>query len=148
MKSSAVFYLFPFVLALMSHPVWAGEGVKITKLLQGSETIEGKAIAYPPSDKAEMAVLMVDLAPGKEIGLHMHPVPLVVYMMEGELEVEVSGGGKHKLQAGTAFLEVVNTWHNGFNRTDKPVKFLVVFAGEKGKANLISAETKEPFPGK
>ena len=142
MKPSAVLYIFPFVLALLSSPVRAEEHVKITKLLQGSETIEGKTIAYPPSDKAEMAVLLVELAPGTEVGLHMHPVPLVVYMMEGELEVEVSGGGKHKIPSGTAFLEVVNTWHNGFNRTDKPVKFLVVFAGEKGKTNLIRAETK------
>ena len=142
MKPSTVVYTVAFVVAFASSPVWADEDVKITKLLQGSETIEGKAIAYPPSDKAEMAALMVEIAPGKEIGLHMHPVPLVVYIMEGELEVEVSGGGKHKLSAGTAFLEVVNTWHNGFNRTDKPVKFLVVFAGEKGKPNLIRAETK------
>jgi quercetin dioxygenase-like cupin family protein len=142
MKPSAVVYAVAFVLALSNSPVWAEEHVKITKLLQGSETLEGQKIAYPPSDKAEMTALMVEVAPGAEIGLHMHPVPLVVYVMEGTLDVDVSGGGKHKIEAGKAFLEVVNTWHNGINRTDKPVKFLVVFAGEKGKDNLIRAEKK------
>ena len=142
MKPSAVFYAIPFVLALMSSPVRAEEPVKITKLLQTSETIEGKTIAYPPSDKAEMTALLVEIAPGEGIGLHMHPVPLVVYMIEGELEVVVSDGATHKIPTGTAFLEVVNTWHKAFNRTDKPVKFLVVFAGEKGKENLIRAEAK------
>lgn len=142
MKPSTLMYLLPFALALVSSPVLAEEHVKITKLLQSSTTIEGKTIVYPPADKAEMAVLLVELAPGGEIGLHMHPVPLVVYMMEGELEVEVKGGKTHKISEGSAFLEVVNTWHNGSNRTDKPIKFLVVFAGEKGKMNLIRAEAK------
>ncbi len=142
MNRSAVVYVIVFMLTLAGNIVRAEEGVKITKLLQGSETIEGKTIVYPPSDKAEMTALMVEVPPGKEIGPHMHPVPLVVYMMEGELDVEVTGGGKHKVTAGKAFLEVVNTWHNAYNRTDKTAKFLVVFAGEKGKVNLLTAETK------
>lgn len=142
MKPRAMVYTVAFVLAFASSPVWADEPVKITTLVQGSETIEGKTIAYPPSDKAEMTALMVEVAPGAEIGLHMHPVPLVVYVLEGTLDVDVSGGGKHKIEAGKAFLEVVNTWHNGINRTTKPVKFLVVFAGEKGKPNLLRVEKK------
>lgn len=141
MKKRFLFYVLPLAFALMVSPVRADEPVKITKLLQGSTTIEGKSIAYP-TGTAEMAALMVEVAPGKEIGLHMHPVPLVVYIMEGELDVEVAEGGKHKITAGQAFLEVVNTWHNGINRGKKPVKFLVVFAGEAGKSNLIRAETK------
>jgi quercetin dioxygenase-like cupin family protein len=142
MKPRAVLFSVVLIVAFGSASVQAEEDVKITELLKGSETIEGKTIVYPPSDKAEMAALMVEVAPGKEIGLHMHPVPLVVYVMEGTLDVEVSGGGKHQITAGKAFLEVVNTWHNGINRGDKPVKFLVVFAGEKGKPNLLRAEKK------
>lgn len=142
MKPSAVVYTVAFVLAFASSAVWAEEPVKITKLFQGSKTIEGQTIVYPPSDKAEMTALMVEVAPGAEVGLHMHPVPLMVYVMEGTLDVEVSGGGKHKIEAGKAFLEVVNTWHNGMNRTKEPVKFLVVFAGEIGKSNLIRPEKK------
>ncbi len=142
MKPNATLYIVSLLLAFVSHPVQAAEDVKITKLLQSTTTIEGKAIAYPPSDKAEMSALLVEIAPGKEIGLHMHPVPLVVYMLEGELDVEVADGGKHKIPAGKAFLEVVNTWHNGINRGDTPAKFLVVFAGEIGKSNLIRAGGK------
>ncbi len=142
MKPSSIVYIVAFVVAFTSSAVFAEEPVKITKLLQETKTIEGQTIVYPPSDKAEMSVLMVEVAPGAEIGLHMHPVPLVVYVMEGTLDVEVVGGGKHKIEAGKAFLEVVNTWHNGINRTKEPVKFLVVFAGEIGKANLIRAEKK------
>jgi len=142
MKANAMRYILLFVIALVSSPLHAEEAVKITKLLQSSTTIEGQTIAYPPSDKAEMSALMVEVAPGEEVGLHLHPVPLVVYVMEGELDVEVAEGGKHKIPAGKAFLEVVNTWHNGINRGKVPVKFLVVFAGEIGKSNLIRGEKK------
>ncbi|HEY5648793.1 MAG TPA: cupin domain-containing protein [Nitrospiria bacterium] len=141
MRPSYLLFSLSVIAVLLSSPVLAEESVIINKLLQGSDTIEGKAIAYP-TGKAEMSALMVEVAPGAEIGLHMHPVPLVVYVMEGELDVEVSGGGKHKISAGKAFLEVVNTWHNGINRGKTPVKFLVVFAGEAGKSNLIRAEKK------
>jgi len=38
---------------------------------------------------------------------------------------------------GDSFLEVVNTWRNGKNRGATPVKLLVVFAGVRGKPNLV-----------
>jgi quercetin dioxygenase-like cupin family protein len=142
MKLSAVIYAAAVLFFLSSSPVWAKEGVKITTLVKSSETIAGKKIAYPPSDKAEMSALLVEVPPHSEIGLHMHPVPLVVYVLEGTMDVEISGGEKRKYEQGTAFLEVVNTWHNGINSTDKPLKLLVVFAGEVGKSNLIGAKTK------
>ena len=143
MKRIALLSVFAFILTAFTASGWAEEAVKITSLLQSSETLIGQKIAYPPSDKAEMAALMVEMAPGAEIGLHMHPVPLVVYVMEGTLDVDVQDGSKHKIEAGKAFLEVINTWHNGINRGEMPVKFLVVFAGEIGKDNLIRAEQKK-----
>ena len=127
--------------ALSLTPAWAGEGVTITPLVQGSKTLNGKAIEFPKQN-AEMTAIMVEIAPGAEIGLHMHPVPLVVYVLQGALDVEIQGGEKHVIVEGKAFLEVVNTWHNGFNRGKTPVKILVVFAGEAGKQNLIRAEAK------
>ena len=142
MKPKALLSAISFFFMFSVIAVWADEPIKITKLLQGSETLEGEKISYPSSDKAEMSALLAEIAPGAEIGLHMHPVPLVVYVMEGTLDVEVQGGGKHQIEAGKAFLEVVNTWHNGINRGKTPVKLLIVFAGEKGKQNLIKAESK------
>jgi len=45
MKPSSVVYSIAFVFALTISPALAEEPVKITKLLQSSETIEGKTIA-------------------------------------------------------------------------------------------------------
>ena len=142
MKPYTVFSALAFSLAVLTTPVLAGEGVKITSLVQGSKTLNGKKIVYPKTENAEMTAIMAEIAPGAEIGLHMHPVPLVVYVLQGTLDVEIQGGEKHQIEEGKAFLEVVNTWHNGINRGNTPVKLLVVFAGEVGKKNLIRAEVK------
>jgi len=67
----------------------------------------------------------------------MHPVPVLVYIMEGELTVEADGQPARTYKAGQAAVEVVNTWHNGLNRGSVPVKFLVVYAGEEGKPTTL-----------
>jgi quercetin dioxygenase-like cupin family protein len=142
MKKIGLFFVCTFLLTFLTAPVWAAEGIKITTVMQASETLLGQKIAYPKTDKAEMTALLVEMEPGTEVGLHMHPVPLVVYVLEGTLDVEMSDGSKHQIEAGKAFLEVVNTWHNGLNKGKTPLKFFVVFAGVQGKDNLIRAEQK------
>ena len=45
--------------------------------------------------------------------------------------------GTHAFSAGQGLAEIVNAWHNGRNLGDKPCRFLIVFAGQKGTPNLI-----------
>jgi quercetin dioxygenase-like cupin family protein len=116
------------------------QDVKVTAVMKGSTTVGGKQIEYPKTDKAEMASVLIDIQPGKESGRHMHPVPTYVHVLEGTLTVEFEDGSRQTFQAGSGFLEVVNTWHNGKNLGDVPLKFLVVFAGAEGKPNLIRPE--------
>ena len=76
----------------------------------------------------------------REYGRHMHPVPTYVHVLEGILTVEVEDGSRQTFKAGNGFLEIVNTWHNVKNLEEVPLRFLVVFAGEEGKPNLIQPE--------
>ena len=121
-------------------PVGAEQDVRVTAVMKGSTTIGGQKIEYPKTDKAEMASVLVEIQPGKESGRHMHPVPTYVHILEGTLTVEFEDGSRQAFKAGSGFLEVVNTWHNGKNFGEVPVKFLVVFAGEEGQPNLIRPE--------
>ena len=111
-------------------------GLKLTPVLETTTTITGQPIRFPQGDNQFTAVL-AEVAPGGQVGRHMHPVPLFVYMLEGTLSIEMDGHGTHTFSAGQGFAEVTNTWHNGRNLTDKPVRFLIVFAGQKGTPNLI-----------
>ncbi|MEP6960092.1 MAG: cupin domain-containing protein [Nitrospirota bacterium] len=120
--------------------VRADQDVRVTPVMKGETTIGGLRIVYPKSEKAEMASVMVEIQPGRESGRHMHPVPTYVHVLEGTLTVEFEDGTRQHFEAGKGFLEVVNTWHNGKNLGEGPLKFLIVFAGEEGKPNMIRPE--------
>ena len=111
-------------------------GVKLTPLLETATTITGQPIRFPQGENQFTAVL-AEVAAGGQVGRHMHPVPLFVYILEGTLSIDMEGHGTHTFSAGQGFAEVTNTWHNGRNLTDKPVRFLIVFSGQKGVPNLI-----------
>ena len=78
--------------------------------------------------------------PGGRTPLHQHPIPVYVYVMEGALEVQTEGKPVRSYKAGEAFLESVGRWHQAFNKSDKPVKLLVVFWGEEGKPTTKNKE--------
>ena len=125
------------VTAVFAAPLTAQVKFSSTPILQSSVTNAGGPITYPATDSAEVTALRVDIGPGGETGRHMHLYPAFVYVLEGAVEVEIEGGGGHSYKAGDSFVEAVNAWHNGRNRGSTPVKLLVVFAGVRGKPNLV-----------
>lgn len=106
-------------------------------LLKASATIGRQKLEYLRTHKPEIEVMLVEIKPGGQSGRHMHPVPTLVYVKEGTLTVELDDGSRHKCQAGTAVLEVINTWHNARNRGRQSLKLLVSYLGEKGRPNLL-----------
>ena len=70
---------------------------------------------------------MATIEPGGQIARHKHDTrPGLVYTLEGSL-VEGRPSGERKFSAGeeSAMLEDFETDHWIYNRTDKPVKFLI-----------------------
>jgi quercetin dioxygenase-like cupin family protein len=123
--------------ALGAQPLQHGPiGLTLTPVLETTMTFTGQPIRFPQGESQLVAVL-AEVAPGGQVGRHMHPVPLFVYMLEGTLTIEMEGHGTHAFQAGQGFAEVTHTWHNGRNLGDKPARFLIVFSGQKGTPNLI-----------
>jgi len=124
-------------IALLGGVAWAqAVGVKSSMILQASATPSGRPLEYPLF-RNQLSAVFVEIAPGGQVGRHMHPVPVMVYILEGELTVEADGQQPRTYKAGQASLEEVNTWHNGLNRGSGPLKFLAVFAGEEGKPVTI-----------
>ena len=121
----------PAVAQQVDAPPVGPVGFTATTLLQTSTTVTGQPIRFPQGDEQFTAVLG-EIAPGGQAGRHMHPVPLLVYMLEGSLSIEMEGHETHVVSAGEAFTEVVNTWHNGRNLGSTPARFVIVFAGQDG----------------
>ena len=118
----------------------AQQAPKVSPVVKATATASGQKLQYPQTDKPEIESVLIEIAPGGESGRHMHPVPTYVYVVEGTLTVEMDDGSPREYPAGSGFLESVNTWHNGKNLGQAPVKVLVVFVSEEGKKNLIRAE--------
>jgi quercetin dioxygenase-like cupin family protein len=120
------------VLALDDAPA-----VKITSLLQTTESWDGKQLVYPEG-QAELTALLVEIAPGGRTGWHLHPVPSFAYVLQGTLEVSLTDGRVKRLQAGDALAEVFHTLHNGRALGDAPVRLVVFYAGAVGTTLTIN----------
>jgi len=105
---------------------------KVTQFLKTTTSWNGDPIVYPKG-QAEITGLLIEIAPGKETGWHLHPVPSFAMILEGTLEVELKDGTIKRLNEGDALAEVVNTAHNGHNVGSKPLKILVFYSGIAGQ---------------
>lgn len=147
MKFSSLKTIFTLGLTLVVVPLSAKEpdslpynkDVRVTTLLRSSVNSAGQPIAYPHNGKAEVSILIVEIAPGKQTGWHHHPVPLFGYVLEGQVTVELAGGKRETFHKGEAMAECVNMLHNGVNHGKIPTRLLIFVAGEKSVPFTVKA---------
>ncbi len=96
-------------------------------------------ITYPQG-KPEIISVIGTLEKGGRTALHEHPVPVYVYILEGEIELRSEGGEMHRYKAGEAFMEAQNRKHQAFNVADTATRLLVVFVGEEGKPTTVAVD--------
>lgn len=114
-------------------------GFATEPLLKTSQTRDNEPIVYPTGNPEIISVIGT-LEAGGRTAQHQHPVPVYVYIMEGEIELRSDGGEPHSYSAGEAFVEAQNRMHQAFNTGDAPAKLLIVFVGEAGKPTTVAAE--------
>ncbi|MDD3250531.1 MAG: cupin domain-containing protein [Smithellaceae bacterium] len=133
-----------FVLLLLMPPgAWAGEynaGVQSRIILQTEKMSNGEPIDYLDTDRPQVTVMTVDIAPDSSTGWHSHPMPVYAYVLAGQLTVEIEGGKTAEFREGDAIIEVVNLRHNGTNHGKVPVKLVVFYLGAKDVSNVIRAD--------
>ncbi|MCR4265092.1 cupin domain-containing protein [Nitratireductor sp. ZSWI3] len=113
-------------------------GFTAEPLIKTSVTRDDEPITYP-TGKPEIISVIGTLEQGGRTALHEHPVPVYVYVMEGEIELKSEGGEPHRYKSGEAFIEAQNRKHQAFNVAEGPSKLLVVFVGEEGKPTTVAA---------
>ena len=83
----------------------------------------------PEAPGKEIEVITVNYAPGAVDTIHRHDAHAVVYVLEGEVEMQVRGGTLQRLGPGQIFYESpedVHTVSRNVSKT-KPAKFVVFF---------------------
>ncbi len=108
----------------------------IETLLETQTTNLGQPIEYPTQSPAQITAIVVTLAPGEETGRHRHPVPLYGQVLSGQVTVDYAEHGSKTYKAGEAFMEAVDTWHNGRNSGDEILRILAIYMGAEGVPNV------------
>jgi hypothetical protein len=84
----------------------------------------------------------IELEPGGHTGRQQFRVPTYVYVIEGILTTEYEAGpvgisGAQYHAAGQSYMDNGGWWHNAFNRSQKPVKYLLLHIGYPGRPDPI-----------
>ena len=90
----------------------------------------------------------VTLGPGGQTGRQQFRVPTYVYVIEGILTTFYEAGpvgiaGAQYHSAGQSFMDNGGWWHNHANRTDKPVKYLILHLGYPGHPAAVQKAEPE-----
>jgi quercetin dioxygenase-like cupin family protein len=113
----------------------AGEHVET--LLTTSKTLLGQHLTYPADAPAKVTADIITIDSGAETGWHEHDVPLLAYMLEGELTVDYGPDGTHVYREGDVIVEAIRIAHNGHNLGPKPVRLFAVFLGAEGMMDTV-----------
>ena len=116
---------------LMSSTLVAQEA-KVTELMsKGLTNLPGK----------EGLMITVEYPPGSSDPIHRHNAHAFVYVLEGEIVMQVRGGKEVTLTPGQTFYEGPDDVHVvGRNASKtKPAKFVVVFVKDKGAPVVVPA---------
>ena len=87
----------------------------------------------PEAPGKEIEVITVNYAPGAADAIHGHDAHAVVYVLDGEVEMQVREGTLRRLGPGQVFYESpedVHTVSRNASKT-KPAKFVVFFSRMK-----------------
>jgi quercetin dioxygenase-like cupin family protein len=87
----------------------------------------------------ELLMFTVDYPPGGSDVEHRHNSQALVYVLEGSIVMQVKGGKEVTLGPGETFYEAPGDIHTISRNAskDKPAKFLVVLAKDKGAPVLV-----------
>ncbi len=79
----------------------------------------------------------INLAAQQKTGLHIHPCPVVGYIVTGTVTFQIEGQAVQTLKAGDAFFEPANARMLHFDAGASPVRFIAYYLLGKDQHELI-----------
>ena len=101
----------------------------------GNKTIIGQDFNYPtgiPSIKA----FNISFQPGNQTDLHKHLIPLYIYVVSGEMQVDYGTKGKKIFKAGDSYIEAINWCHKALTYNNKPPVVIGVYLGQENPSQI------------
>ena len=127
------------LLAAPSHTKY--EGIQATEIpfIAAGKTILDQTYAYP-TGAPRIQSYMVTIAPNKPTDVHAHAIPVLVYLVSGQMEVDYGSKGKRTIKAGESYVEAINWCHQGRAAGGKGVTVMVTYLGQEN-ADTIKPTT-------
>jgi quercetin dioxygenase-like cupin family protein len=90
----------------------------------------------------------VELEPGGQTGKEQFRVPTFIYVLDGVLTTDYEAGpvgiqGAQYHAAGQSFMDNGGWWHNLMNKSNKPVKYLMLHLGYPGRPDPVQKAEAE-----
>jgi len=118
-------------------------GEEVETLLATGQTLLGQTITYPTGAPAKVTADIICIDPGAETGWHEHHVPLLAYMLEGELTVDYGSHGTHVYRQGDVIVEAIGVGHNGHNTGSGAVRMFAVFLGAENVPDTVRVKAPQ-----
>src|SRR5438094_9451780 len=103
------------------------------------DIVRKQLLSVPLNNKkvTSVEVREIDFEPGQETGRHLHPCPVLGYVVEGSAVIQIEGQPEQRLAAGEAFYEPAGTVMRFDNATsDSRLKFVAYYLLD-GKQDLL-----------
>ncbi len=139
MLFTTLFIAFMFTTYANSEPrplEWSSE-----ILNQSSNGWDGLPFAYP-NGTPQITIKRLVLPSGFVLPMHCHPMPVVGYMLQGELEVTKPSGESTRYLENQGKIEVFREWHEGVAIKDS--EMIVVYAGAQGMPLSVPKKADQP----
>lgn len=112
-------------------------GVGIELLLRSSSSWDGTPYCEYPQGLPELNLLRIKIAANTALNWHIHPCPVAIYIISGDLVVELRDSDKHvRLIQGDVMAETINIVHRGISG-DQGVELLAFYATVRGLALTV-----------
>jgi quercetin dioxygenase-like cupin family protein len=116
---------------VLSHANFTLAGEKVTSEILVTDSIswDGGDFEYSTGEP-KITIQRISVSPGGQaltLPVHCHPMPLAAYVLKGGVTVVKLSGQTEHFKSGDAFIEVMETWHQGVFTEDS--ELLVFYAG-------------------
>ena len=150
MKISIAAVASLLVIALASPPASAQaqkppepKGVKVTGLVTSLGGFSGTV-----NTPLLVTGSTVELEPGGQTGKEQFRVPTFIYVIDGILTTDYEAGpvgiqGAQYHAAGQSYMDNGGWWHNLMNKSNKPVKYLMLHIGYPGRPDPVQKPEAE-----
>ncbi len=99
------------------------------ELVRSTRSWDGALLPPCPAGSPEVRILRIAIPAGARLPNHQHPVINAGVLTRGRLNVVAEDGQKLELKAGDPIIEVVDTWHYGYNPDKTEAEIIVFYVG-------------------